>query len=137
MEQQKALSSLAVRLRVLKTAKKKELLDSFDEYTKKHCVGDGKRQRFKPFLLQSFVFYTYYLLEGSPYTQPQFSLHMTQKDIQNREKFNAIHSGIVAYVKSSDKERAEFKKSVLRIPSFLQKIDYLIKYFQNGQNIRE
>ncbi|MBE6449109.1 MAG: hypothetical protein E7013_00180 [Alphaproteobacteria bacterium] len=134
MEMQKSLSYLADRLRFLKTTDKKEFLDRLEEALQNHCVQEGERQRINPFFLQSLAFRVYNLLEGRPYTQPEFRSQMTHQDIQNHKNFSAIFSGIVAYVKSSERERASFRNNVLKDASIFQKIEYLVK---KEQNIRE
>ena len=131
METKKSLSDLAVRLRILKKREKMEFINRLDEYANVSQMQDTVKQQTNPFLLQSFVFSAYYLLEGEPYAQPQFLSQMTQKDVRNRKKFNILFSGILAYVNLSDMQRNDFKKSVFNGSRFFAKIDYFIKNFQN------
>ena len=57
---------------------------------------------------------------------------MTAKDIKEREKFNALFSGIVAYMKASDEQKNNFKKSTLKSASLCKKVVHLVKMRQNG-----
>ena len=131
METKKSLSDLAVRLRILKKREKMEFINRLDEYANVSQMQDTVKQQTNPFLLQSFVFSAYYLLEGEPYAQPQFLSQMTQKDVRNRKKFNILFSGILAYLNLSQMEKNDFKKSIFKVPRFLAKIDYLFHNFQN------
>ena len=131
-EQKKSLSDLASRLRVLKPAEKRAYLTELDEYAKDHYMQMNSGHLVNPFSLQSLAFSMYYSLEGTPYTQPEFSSQTTVKDVWARKKFNSLFAGIVAYTKSSDAEKENFRKSVLKSANPLAKIGYLIKMRQNG-----
>ena len=131
-EQKKSLSNLSVRLRVLKASEKRSYLIELDEHAKDHYMQMNSGQLVNPFSLQSLAYSLYYSLEGTPYTQPEFASQVTIEDAVKRRKFNAIFAGIVAYTKSSEKEREIFKKSVLKNAGFFSKIGYLIKMRQNG-----
>ncbi len=109
---QKSLSYLANRLRFLKTTDKKEFLERLEHVLQNQCAQDGISQQMNPFFLQSLAFSAYNLLEGEPYTQPEFTSQMTFQDVQNQKKFTAIFSGIVGYLKSSDEEKAFFRELI-------------------------
>lgn len=132
MEPKKSLSKLAVRLRVLRPAEKRAYLTELDEHAKDHYMQMSSGQLVNPFSLQSLAFSMYYSLEGTPYTQPEFSSQITVKDLKAKEKFNAIFAGVVAYTKVSDKERKNFKKSVLKTPSLCRRLVHLVRIHQNG-----
>ena len=132
MDEVKSLSKLAIRLRVLSPSEKRTYLTELDEHAKDHYMQMSSGSRPNPFSLQSLAYSLYYSLEGVPYTQSEFPSQMTAKDIKEREKFNALFSGIVAYTKASDEQKANFKISALRTPSFYGKIKHLIKMRQNG-----
>ena len=132
MNQKKSLQKLANRLRVLNSAEKKAYLTELDEHAKDHYMQMASGQQVNPFSLQSLAYSIYYSLEGTPYTQPEFPSMATIKDAVNRNKFNTIFAGIVAYTKASDSEKKDFKKSVLKSSGLLSKINYLIKIHQNG-----
>ena len=131
MEQIKSLSNLANKLRVLNPAEKKGYITELDEHVKDHYMQMNLGQRINPFSLQSLAYSMYYSLEGTPYTQPEFASQATIKDALNRNKFNAIFAGIVAYTKASDEQKVHFKRSVLKTASICEKIKYLIKIRQN------
>ena len=131
MEQLKSLFNLALRLRVLNPAEKKAYLTELDEHAKDHYMQMASGQRINPFSLQSLAYSMYYSLEGIPYTQPEFPSQATIKDVVNRNKFNTIFAGIVAYTKVPDEQKKLFKKSVLKAPSIYRKVAYLVKMRQN------
>lgn len=130
-EPAKSLLKLSTKLRVLRPAEKRTYLTELDEHAKDHYIQMNQGQRINPFSLQSLAYSIYYSLEGTPYTQPEFPSQATIKDVQNRDTFNAIFTGIVAYTRASDKERESFKRSVLKAPSLYGKVMYLIKMRQN------
>ena len=130
MEQIKSLSKLAIRLRVLNPVEKKTYLTELDEHAKDHYMQMNSGRLENPFSLQSLAYSLYYSLEGTPFTQPEFPSQATVKDTVNRNKFNAIFTGIVAYIKASDEQKAYFKKSALKTASSIAKIGYLIKMHQ-------
>ena len=73
----------------------------------------------------------YYSLEGKPYTQPEFPSQATITDAVNRNKFNALFAGIVAYAKASEEQRNLFKKSTLKTAGPIAKMSYFIKMRQH------
>ena len=126
MDTPKSLSVLADGLRNLQPTEKQEYLRALD-----NCMQKMSGRQTNPFSLQSVAFSIYYSLEREPYTQPEFPSQATRKDIQARKKFNTVFSGVVAYTKASDKERAAFKKRVLKKSNLFLKLNYLIKMYQN------
>ena len=133
MEPKKSSSDLAIMLRTLKPEEKKEFLTNLNDVADDYSSHRQSGERINPFSVQPLAFSAYYMLEGVPYTQPEFPSLTTKNDITARKKFNTILSGIVAYVKSSEEEKECFKKSVLRNPNALEKIAYLIKKHQKDR----
>ena len=127
-----SLSKLALRLRVLNAAEKRTYLTELDEHAKDHYMQMSSGQLVNPFSLQSLAFSIYYSLEGTPYTQPEFSSQTTMKDVKAKEKFNTLFAGIVSYTKASDAEKENFRKSVLKKTSLCKKVIHLMKIRQNG-----
>lgn len=132
MDRIKSLSNLATQLRVLKLPEKKRYLERLEEDAEEYRTQKASGKYVSPFSLQSLAYSLFYSLEGTPYTQPEFSSQATLKDVIHRNKFNVLFAGIIAYTKASDEQKASFKRSALKSPSLYTKVKHLIKIRQNG-----
>ena len=134
MEAQKALFKLADRLRVLTIIEKQSLLKQLDECSQNYHSQKVSNQKTDVFSIQRMALTIYNYLEGKPFTQPEFLSQMTQEDILARENFDAISSGVVSYVTSSEKDLIKFKKRMLKNPRLFERVAFLIKTPQNTRN---
>ena len=131
MNQEKALSNLAAKLRVLRPQEKNKYLHELDEYVEDYQLNE-KRHHQDIFLPHRIASDLYYSLTRKPFTQPEFASQTTEKDVSARKEFNSLFAGILAYRDTSEVQRTKFKKSVLRIPNPFSKLVYLVKTYQNG-----
>ena len=130
--EQKNLRDLAVKLRVLSPEEKNRYIFYLDDYANNSRAQNlhvRKKSVFLPFRL---AFSIYDALEGTPYIQPSFTSEMTSDDIETREKFNALVSGIMTYAKVSDEEKTAFKKSALKGANPISKVLYFMKMHRHG-----
>lgn len=134
MDAQKSLFKLADRLRVLTIIEKKVLLNQLDECSQNYHSQKEGNQQTDGVSIQRMTSTIYNCLEGKPFTQPEFLSQMTQEDVLARENFNAIFSGVVSYVTSSEKDMAKFKKRMLKNPGLFERVNFLIKKNQNTRD---
>ena len=130
-QQEKALSNLALQLRVLKPAQKNKYLFELDRYAWNCHIKAQYLQPVNTFFAQRLASQIYCSLEGKAYIRSDFSTQTIGQDIQNRKKFNSLLRGITAYVKASDAQKTTFEDSVLESPNLIKKLAYLIKIRQN------
>ena len=127
----KYLSDFGRRLRGLTLTHRKQFLEKLEaavERKAKHPEIGSEAS----LVLHSLAYSAYDLLEGVPYTQPEFASQMTPTDVRNSTKFQAIGLGILNYSKASEKERAAFRKKVLRTNVF----ENIIERLKKTQNTR-
>ena len=129
MIEKQNLAKLATKMRVLRKPEKNKFLYELDDYAKDCQV----RESVDLFLPNRIATQIYYALEGTPYTQPEFTSQATLRDVVARKKFEALYAGIRVYGVVSDEERESFRKKVLRPANPVAKLAYLLKIRQNGR----
>ena len=126
--QGKQLSELSRKLQVLKPTEKNKYLYELDTCLKDVQLHGKSNDVFFPYRWAQQV---YASLEGKPYTQPTFTHQTISKDMKTTEKFESLFVGVLTYLGSTDEQREDFKKSVLKPASSIGKAAHLYKMYRN------